>query len=141
MKIFADSSFLIALYDITDQYYKIAGDIFNTIKKEDPQVVITDYIYDETMTFLLSTHKHHGFLRAQAFDKDVFEEKFCDFIFITDNFFRKARDIFDRYNTDKFWSFTDCTSFAVMEDYGIRNVLTFDKNFKEMGFKIVKSKN
>lgn len=137
MKIFADSSFLIALYDKSDQYFEEAHALFKTLRKEIPQVIISNYIYDETMTYLLYTHSYYGFLRSRAFDEDVMEKKFCDFIFINENIFYKAREIFFRFNKDKSWSFTDCTSYAVMEDLGIRNVLTFDKNFTQRGFKVI----
>lgn len=137
MKIFADSSFLIALYDSGDQYFQKAHFLLNSIKKDMPQVIISDYVYDETLTFLLTTHRYYGFIRTQAFDRDVMGKKFCDVIFIDSSLFYKAREIFNRYNKDKIWSFTDCTSFALMEDYGIRQALSFDKNFSQRGFKIV----
>lgn len=42
--------------------------------------------------------------------------------------------IFEKYNKDKFWSFTDCTSKAIMEILDIEDVFSFDKNFEQMGF-------
>ena len=35
---------------------------------------------------------------------------------------------------DKRWSFTDCTSFVLMGNPGIRKALTFDASFRQMGF-------
>jgi len=35
---------------------------------------------------------------------------------------------------DKRWSFTDCTSFVLMQNLGIRKALTFDANFRQAGF-------
>ena len=137
MKIFADSSFLIALYDKSDQYYNEALAIFKSIRNDAPQVIISDYIFDETSTFLLYTHSYYGFIKSKAFDEDVMEKKVCDFIFINETIFYKAREIFNKFNKDKKWSFTDCTSFAVMEDLGIRNVLSFDKNFTQRGFRVI----
>ncbi len=137
MKIFADSSFLIALYDTSDQYHKKAHSILKAIVKENPQIIISDYIYDETLTFLLTAHKHSGFLRAQFFDRDVIRNKFCDLIFLTETLFHKAREMFMKFNKDKIWSFTDCTSFILMEDLGIQKALTFDINFSQKGFKII----
>ncbi len=32
------------------------------------------------------------------------------------------------------WSFTDCTSFTIMRQLGIRDAFTFDKNYQEAGF-------
>jgi predicted nucleic acid-binding protein len=37
---------------------------------------------------------------------------------------------------DKRWSFTDCVSFAVMWDLGIKDAFTFDHNFTQAGFRI-----
>ena len=45
----------------------------------------------------------------------------------------KARAIFFRYR-DKDFSFTDCTSFAVMRELKIHEVLTTDRHFVQMGF-------
>ena len=35
---------------------------------------------------------------------------------------------------DKAWSFTDCTSFVLMENLGSRKALAFDANFRQAGF-------
>ncbi len=35
---------------------------------------------------------------------------------------------------DKHWSLTDCISFIVMEDRGIRDALTGDHRFQQGGF-------
>jgi uncharacterized protein len=38
---------------------------------------------------------------------------------------------------DKKWSLTDCSSFALMKELGIKEAFTFDKNFLEAGFRAV----
>ena len=47
-----------------------------------------------------------------------------------------ARDIFFRYR-DKSYSFTDCTSFVVMRELKLKDALTTDRHFRQMGFNIV----
>ena len=42
--------------------------------------------------------------------------------------------IFERFNQDKKWSFTDCTSKVLMERLGIVEVFSFDHHFEQMGF-------
>lgn len=36
---------------------------------------------------------------------------------------------------DKNWSLTDCISFVVMEEEGIQEALTIDRDFEQAGFK------
>lgn len=52
-----------------------------------------------------------------------------------------SRSLFDRgielYNArdDKDWSLTDCISFVVMEEHGIKEALTGDRHFEQAGFR------
>lgn len=46
-----------------------------------------------------------------------------------------ALRLFETFD-DHYFSFVDCLSFVLMKKYGIKEVLTSDKNFKTMGFKL-----
>lgn len=48
----------------------------------------------------------------------------------------RAWAIFQRYD-DKVLSFTDCTSFAVMERLGINTAFSVDHDFKAVGYLVV----
>lgn len=137
MKIFADTSFLVAYYNVHDQYHNQISDILKSIVYSNPSFITTDYIYDETLTLLLITRPIYGYKRAQKYDRDIYKDRKFEIFFTTESIFFKAKEIFFRYNKDKRWSFTDCVSFVLMEDLGINRVLSFDRNFSEMGFKII----
>lgn len=47
--------------------------------------------------------------------------------------FEGALALFERHR-DKRWSFTDCTSFAIMHELGITRAFSFDRNFEQAGF-------
>ncbi len=44
-----------------------------------------------------------------------------------------AWGLFKRYS-DKRFSFTDCTSFVIMKQFGLMEAFTNDRHFEQMGF-------
>ena len=55
---------------------------------------------------------------------------------VTDADELRAREIIRVY-TDKSFSYTDATSFAVMERLGIRRAFAFDQHFEQYGFEVL----
>src|SRR3990172_550481 len=128
MKAFCDTSFFAGFYNKNDQYHIQAAQILKLIEKSGFELISTDYVYDETLIYLLKSNPQYGYNRAKKFDSDIMRDRILKLIYVTQVEFTKAREIFFKFNKDKQWSFTDCTSYAVMEEYGIRDVLTFDQN-------------
>jgi predicted nucleic acid-binding protein len=52
----------------------------------------------------------------------------------TSALFTTAFDLY-RKRSDKDWGLVDCASFSIMEQEGISEALTTDKNFEQAGFK------
>jgi uncharacterized protein len=50
--------------------------------------------------------------------------------------FDRAVALYDQ-RPDKAWSLTDCTSFTIMQDYGLRDALTGDHHFQQAGFHLL----
>lgn len=46
--------------------------------------------------------------------------------------FRAAFAVFEQF-LDKEWSFTDCTSYAVIERLRLKKAFSFDKHFRQFG--------
>ena len=95
--------------------------------------VTTDYILDEAITRLFKTSP---FRLADAFFVEVFRG--CDagglvVELITKERFESAYRLRLRYRDKPNISFTDFTSFVVMQELGLRRVLTADAHFLHVG--------
>lgn len=95
-------------------------------------LVTTDYVADETLTLL---RVRLGLDAAEAWWHQVEGSSRVRWEFIDLARAEKARAFFFRYR-DKPFSFTDCTSFAVMRELRIREVLTTDRHFAQAGFTV-----
>jgi predicted nucleic acid-binding protein len=93
-------------------------------------LVTTDYIVDETLTLL---RMRLGLPAAEAWWRQIEGSTRIRWEFIGLDRADAARAFFFRCR-DKDFSFTDCTSFTVMRELKIREVLTTDRHFAQIGF-------
>src|SRR5208283_383744 len=91
--------------------------------------VTTDYVLDETLTLLRS---RRGLPPALAFIDKIRKSKSIRVFWVNENLFEKALSLFSS-KSDVTWSFTDCTSFALMKDLSLAEAFTFDRHFMEAG--------
>jgi len=95
------------------------------------RLVFGDYVFDETAMAIVVRSRRPDL--ASAAGRAMLESK---------NLHREGRgtrlrgglEAFRPTIEDKRWSFTDCTSFVLMENLGIRKAVTFDANFRQAGF-------
>lgn len=80
---------------------------------------------DEIYTLLKTRGSHRTALKFM----DQVKDSNIVILWITDEVEQNAQDIFRRFD-DKKLSFTDCTSFALINRYGIETVFAFDEHFK-----------
>lgn len=77
-----------------------------------------------------------GYESALQFGLRLLSETTAPIIRVTPADEEKAWAIFRQY-PDKRFSFTDCTSFAIMKRLGIRTAFAFDEDFRRFGKWIV----
>jgi predicted nucleic acid-binding protein len=87
-------------------------------------------VLDEALTLLQSKK---GLPVALAFINKVRKSKSIRTFWVSESIFEKALDMFKK-TSDSRWSFTDCTSFALMKDLSITEAFTFDNHFTQVGF-------
>lgn len=133
-KLFVDTSGWDALADKADKNYARALQFRNEIVGE-RKLVTSNYILDELYTLLLMNIGFQPTVKYKGTLDILIAEHVLDVIWIDHKLAKKSWDVFEQYNVDKRWSFTDCTSYVVMKDFSITEVFAFDHHFEQMGFK------
>jgi predicted nucleic acid-binding protein len=129
-RIFVDTGAWYALVDKKDPDHFRAKEFYdrNTIP-----FITTNFIFDEIITLLMS---RLGWKVASEFGDGLKRSSFVSLVAVMDADEEKAWEIFLRYKDIRL-SYTDCTSFALMERLKIDTAFTFDEHFKTMKFKVV----
>ncbi|MBE9136929.1 PIN domain-containing protein [Nodosilinea sp. LEGE 07088] len=131
-RLFVDTSAFAALADRDDDNHASAVAFNKQMKGH--ILVSTNYILDELYTLLLL---HAGYPKTVSFkaDLDILVAKgLLRIVWISDAIAQSSWEVFEQFNTDKEWSFTDCTSYVVMKQHRLTEVFTFDHHFSQMGF-------
>ena len=137
MIVFADSSAYIAYYNKRDKNHNKAISFIKKIRNRDfgPVIIYTsDYVFDEVITAILILTKNKDL--AIKIGESIKKSKITKIIKVDEEVFQKAWETFKEYK-DKLWSFTDCTSFAIMEKMNIKTAFTFNKHYKQAGFNTI----
>ncbi len=132
MRFFVDSSVWTALYNPRDKYRLPARDGMQALAGQDAEFVTTDYVLDETLTNLQTGYIHTA---AEKFGVWVLTQENVRVVHVSESIWADAWEMFRRYG-DKDFSFTDCTSFVVMQQQGLRDAFAFDHHFEQMGFRL-----
>jgi predicted nucleic acid-binding protein len=130
-RVLVDTSFIIALINDKDQYYDQAQAL--SYKFDNSSLITTDAILLEVGNALA---KH---FRQEAIEviRVLRSGENTEVVEIDARLFEQGLDTYERYG-DKDWGLVDCISFVVMWDRGISEVLTFDSDFEQAGFTILK---
>jgi hypothetical protein len=131
--ILVDTSAWDAIADSGDSHHEIAL-LFKDEMAGHYRLVVTNYILDELYTLLLM---NIGYQRAVDFKRtlDVLAQAgILEVVWVSPEIADEAWTVFEQFNTDKKWSFTDCVSYVVMKQCGITEAFAFDHHFTQMGF-------
>ncbi len=128
-----DTSAWLALNDKSDQYHKKAISKSKKITQEKIELITSEYIVDETLTIIRYRVSHPA---AVIFGESLFNSNIVKINDIAKEDILKAWDFFKKYK-DKDFSFTDCTSFTLMQKLRLSKAFTFDKHFKQIGIEII----
>jgi len=133
-RVLADSTAWIAYFVHDDQWNPEATRTFDEIQRSGRRLLTTGDVFDETVTMV---RKRAGYDRALECGELLRNSALSELVAIDDPLREKAWRLFRKCKFPKL-SLTDCTSFAVMEKFGIREAFTFDDDdFGAAGYTVL----
>jgi predicted nucleic acid-binding protein len=127
MKAFADTFFLLAFLNSRDRLHHKAAELMDHYSGD---LVTTECVLVELADAMADPRDRQAcvnFIEALRNDSDA------NIVPSTTALFEQGLRLFSE-RADKRWSLTDCISFVVMEQHGIREALTGDHHFEQAGF-------
>ena len=131
--VFIDTSGWVALFTKTDKNHSKAVSVFDEIKLTKWEIYTTDYVLDETITFI---SQKINFKASLEIGNAFLTNKIAEIVFIDRENFTSAWEFYKKFD-DKNFSFTDVVSFRIMKNLEIRKALSFDHHFEQAGFELI----
>jgi predicted nucleic acid-binding protein len=125
--VFGDAFYFMGILNRRDQY---ADRVVAFNKSFDGRIVTTDWVLTQVADAFASSAIRG---RVREYFKHLLSIEEFECVRASDALFDSALDHYNKH-IDKDWSLTDCTSFIVMRDHGIKEALTGDKHFEQAGF-------
>lgn len=128
MRIFIDTSALLAVLDADDAYHSKAEAKWKPLIEDNSVLICSNYILLETIALL---QHRFGIDSVRTFQEDVVPLLTVEWI---DADLHETAILSVLTAGRKKLSLVDCTSFALMRKLGLKSAFTFDKHFQEQGF-------
>lgn len=128
--IFVDTGAFLALYRKRDQHHREAARLWPTIERP---LLTSNHIVDELATLL---GRLIGFGSAADRIVDLYSSKSIEVLHSEREDELEAIRWMRKY-ADQEISFTDCISFAMIRRNRIETVFTFDRHFRDAGFRVI----
>jgi len=132
--IFIDTGAFFAIKCSSDKNHQNSLSFYNAMCESGKfDLVTSNLVLFETVTLIKG---RIGTSFAIEFGKYLRSSELIKIVRVSHDLENKSWTIFDKY-TDKDYSFTDCASFAIMKELGIRKAFAFDRHFQQFGFELL----
>lgn len=131
--VFVDTAYWIAQFDIRDQLHQKALDIESQIRGV--RLVTSELVLIEFLNYFSKGGRQ---IREEASGtvQDILGLSGIQLIWQSRTLFEAGLTLYAA-RLDKGYSLTDCVSMVIMQQGGIRDVLTHDRHFTQEGFTIL----
>ena len=129
-----DTWALVALGNRADPYHSASAELDRELEMQGYVPLVTDYVFDETLTFLQASAGPKASLPFAELMLARVNGGNVQWLDIDAERRRSALDLFRKLAPEEpRLSFTDCTSFAVMRELGVKLAFTCDRHFHRAG--------
>ncbi len=130
-EIFLDASYAIALASRTDKHHARAVELAAWLKAGQVPLLTTRAVVLEIGNSLAKQrHRSAAVSLLEALEQD----SRIDIVPLSEDLYVRAAALYKRH-ADKEWGLTDCVSFVLMRERGLREALTTDDDFRQAGFR------
>lgn len=129
MSSFLDTEYLIALINKRDNLHEIAA---AASKKFHGPFLTTQLVLIELANSLCQPAQRP---LALAIIERMQIDPLTTIVEVTSERYEKALLLYKK-RSDKTWGMIDCFSFITMDEFGIKQALTFDEHFRQAGYKV-----
>lgn len=133
MRLFIDTWGWLVLEDRKDRDHQETREIYKEFREKRARIITTDYVLNEMITLLFLRRPFHEALTFVNELLKTCKERYVELETVSWGRFLRAWDLRQKFRDKPRVSFTDLTSFAIMQELKISRVLTGDTHFEQVG--------
>ncbi len=126
--VFADAFYFVGLLNRADQHH---ARVVAAARGWHDEILTTEGVLIEFADALAESASRH---LVSQFIRDLEQDPKVKIVRNSTDLFRRGLQLYED-RPDKGWSLTDCISFVVMAEEGLREALTGDRHFEQAGFR------
>lgn len=130
-RVFADAGYWIALLNPRDALHEKARQASVSLGRT--RIITSEVVLAEVLNAFASKGDLLRMATCVLVDK-IRSNPNAEIVPMTSTSFRQALERY-RSRPDKTWGLTDCASFLIMEQKGVTDALSADRDFQQAGFK------
>jgi predicted nucleic acid-binding protein len=129
-RVFVDTAAWLALINKDDHFHKQARAVRDQLIAAQASFITTEWVLLEVANSLSKRRFRKAAIRLI---EAIYRSPSIRVVRADPYLWERAWDLYKK-SRDKDWSLTDCTSFVVMRDEGVRQAFTTDRHFEQAGF-------
>lgn len=128
-RLFIDTVFIQALFNKGDQYHTKAMALLPRVRNAS-EVWVTEAVLTEVANALSGVNR----TAAVQFIQQCYHTANIQVVSVDTQLLNRALQLYEA-RPDKTWGLTDCISFIVMQEQGLTNAVTADRDFVQAGYR------